>query len=259
MKSYIKFSANLFCILLLLASCTNSNNQSTKKETCEPPVMKQTKNPQSIPSGFTGKVIETISTAGYTYIQVDTGTEKIWAAAPEFKIEKGETVIVPEGMPMKNYQSKTLNRTFDLVWFVSNIKSGTDDSITPTTKVLTPVSKEQQTCTVPPVKIDFSNIKKAEGGKTIAEIYSEKTTLEGKNVKVRGKVVKFNPEIMGKNWIHIQDGTGTTGMNDLTLTTKQNVKTGDIILVQGTLVLNKDFGYGYKYDLIIEDAQITKI
>ena len=100
-------------------------------------------------------------------------------------------------------------------------------------------------------------MKKAESGKTIAEIFAEKTSLENKNVKVRGKVIKFSPEIMGKNWIHIQDGTGSEGMNDLTVTTANSVKLGDIILVEGTLVLNKDFGYGYNYDVIIEDAQIT--
>ena len=62
---------------------------------------------------------------------------------------------------------------------------------------------------------------------------------------------------MGKNWIHIQDGTGAKGTNDLTITTKNIVKLGDIILVEGTLELDKDFGSGYKYDIIIEDAKIT--
>ena len=267
MKPYIKYSAILFCSLLLLASCNNSNNQSEQKEALAPPVAEQTtdtqpvaeetKVTQPVPAGFNGKVIETISTAGYTYVQVDTGTEKIWAAAPEFKIEEGETVTVPAGTPMKNFQSKTLNRSFDVVWFVPYIKSGTKDSTAPSTKETEPISKEQQTGTVPLIEKDLSNIKKAESGKTIAEIFAEKTSLESKKVKVRGKVVKFSPEIMGKNWIHIQDGTGSKGTNDLTITTKNIVKLGDIILVEGTLVLNKDFGAGYKYDVIIEDAQIT--
>jgi len=257
MKPYINYSAILFCSLLLLPSCSNSNNQSAQKEALAPPVAKETKDTQPVPAGFIGKVIETISTAGYTYVQVDTGTEKIWAAAPEFKIEEGETVTVPAGAPMKNYQSKTLNRTFDVVWFVPSIKSGTNDSMAPSTKVAEPISKEQQTGTVPLIETDLSNIKKAESGKTVAEIFAEKTSLEGKNIKVRGKVVKFNPQILGKNWIHLQDGTGATGTNDITITTQESVTLGDIIIVDGALVLNKDFGSGYKYDLIIEDAQIT--
>ena len=263
MKPYINYSTIIFCSLLLLASCSNSNNQSAQEEalappvaeqtTDTPPVSKETKSTQPVPSGFVGKVIETISTAGYTYVQVDTGTEKIWAAAPEFKVEEGETVTVPAGAPMNNYQSKTLNRTFDLVWFVSSIKSGTTDSVAPNSKLKEPLA----TGTVPLTETDLSNIKKAESGKTIAELFAEKTSLENKKVKVRGKVVKFSPEIMGKNWIHIQDGTGAKGTNDLTVTTKSTVKLGDIILVEGTLVLNKDFGAGYKYDVIIEDAEIT--
>jgi hypothetical protein len=263
MKPYINYSAILFCSLLILASCSNSNNQSEQKEALAPPVAKQTsdtqpvaketKDTQPAPAGFTGKVIETMSTAGYTYVQVDTGTEKIWAAAPEFKVEEGETVTVPAGAPMNNYQSKSLNRTFDVVWFVPYIKSGTEDSKMSNSEL----KQSLATGTVPLTETDLSNIKKAESGKTIAEIFAGKTSLENKNVKVRGKVVKFSPQIMGKNWIHIQDGTGSKGTNDLTVTTTNTVKLGDIILVEGTLVLNKDFGAGYKYDVIIEDAQIT--
>ena len=76
-------------------------------------------------------------------------------------------------------------------------------------------------------------------------------------VILRGKVVKFNPEIMGKNWLHVQDGTGEKGMNDLTITSAARAKVGDTVLVKGKLVLDRDFGFGYKYALIIEDAEVT--
>jgi hypothetical protein len=105
--------------------------------------------------------------------------------------------------------------------------------------------------------VDLSGIKKADGGKTVEEIFAGKDQLNGKTVAVRGKVVKFSPEIMGKNWIHLQDGTGKEGTNDLTVTTAAVAKTGDTVLVKGTLVANKDFGYGYKYDVIMEDATLT--
>jgi hypothetical protein len=106
-------------------------------------------------------------------------------------------------------------------------------------------------------KIDFSRITKPAGGKNIAEIYKEKPQLVGKKVAVRGKVVKFNSGIMGKNWIHLRDGTGSDGTNDLTVTTDGTAKIGDTVLVRGALVADKDFGHGYKYAVIIEDAQIT--
>ena len=101
----------------------------------------------------------------------------------------------------------------------------------------------------------MSNIAKA--GKTVAEIFAEKAALSGKAVEVRGKVVKYSPEIMGKIWLHIQDGTGEAGSNDLTVTTMTPVKMGDTVVVKGLLAVDKDFGYGYQYALIVEDAEVT--
>lgn len=100
------------------------------------------------------------------------------------------------------------------------------------------------------------SVTKAKGGYTVEELYSNKDKLNGKQVSVRGKVVKFNSGIMGKNWVHVQDGTGKQGTNDVTATTNQNTKVGDIVLITGKLVTNKDFGAGYKYDVIIEEATV---
>jgi hypothetical protein len=106
--------------------------------------------------------------------------------------------------------------------------------------------------------VDVSGVAQAEGGKTVAEVFAEKDALAGKPVTLRGKVVKSNVGIMGKNWIHVRDGSGSDGSNDLTVTTttaQPNV--GDTVLITGPLVLNKDFGMGYQYDVIVEDAQVT--
>jgi hypothetical protein len=106
--------------------------------------------------------------------------------------------------------------------------------------------------------VDLSGIAKADGGKTVAEVFAGKDALAGKPVTVRGKVVKSNSGIMGKNWIHVRDGSGSDGTNDLTVTTttaQPNV--GDTVLVTGPVSLNKDFGMGYQYDVIVEDAQVT--
>ena len=101
------------------------------------------------------------------------------------------------------------------------------------------------------------SIKKAKGGYTVEELYIKKDQLDGKKVKVRGKVVKFNPNIMGKNWLHLQDGTGKPGANDITVTTRQNANIGGIVLVTGVLVTNKDFGGGYRYEVMLDDAAIA--
>jgi hypothetical protein len=63
--------------------------------------------------------------------------------------------------------------------------------------------------------------------------------------------------IMGKNWLHVKDGSGTPGSDDLVVTTQIEAKIGDTVLVNGTLVTDKDFGSGYRYDVIVEDAEVT--
>lgn len=107
--------------------------------------------------------------------------------------------------------------------------------------------------------VDVAEISKAEGGQTVAEVFAGGDALAGQTVKVRGKVVKVNADIMGKNWIHVRDGSGSEGTNDLTVTTSTDVlpAVGDLVVVDGTVALNKDFGMGYKYPVIVEDAQVT--
>jgi hypothetical protein len=110
----------------------------------------------------------------------------------------------------------------------------------------------------PTESVDLSGIAKADGGKTVAEVFAEKDQLAGQPVLVRGKVVKSNPDIMGKNWLHVRDGSGVEGTNDLTVTTAGAVPdVGDTVVVKGVLALNKDFGMGYEYDVIVEDAEVT--
>lgn len=210
-------------------------------------------------AGKTGTVVETMNSAGYTYVQVDTGKEKIWAAAPEFQVKVGDPVVVPEGMPMTNYHSKTLNRDFDLVYFVDSVLVGGASAAAggamPGAKM--PEGHPPVNQGVEAKGVDFSGLKKADGGKTVQEVFAGKSELAGKEVTLRGKVVKFSPEIMGKNWIHLQDGTGADGTNDITITTSNTAKVGDTVLVTGKVTADKDFGYGYKYALIVEDAKVV--
>jgi hypothetical protein len=238
-----------------------------KSETCEvaaaaqprtvrPTPIQQTA-AQAASGGRTGTVVESITTGSYTYVHVDTGTEKIWAAAPAFQVKVGDKVVIPPGLPMKNYHSKTLDRTFDLVYFVASITgAGSEAAGSRLPKGHPKVTKDDNSGAAV-VKMDFSGIVKPNGGKTVAEIYTERANLSGKKIMVRGKVVKFNSGIMGKNWIHLKDGTGAEGTNDLTVTTNAQTKVGDTILAKGVVVTDKDYGYGYKYAVIIEDAEIT--
>ena len=111
----------------------------------------------------------------------------------------------------------------------------------------------------------INNVSSAEADKVAAakyvvkieEVFAKKDTLNGKRITVKGEVVKFNSGIMGKNWVHINDGSGKPGTNDLTATTQDTAKVGDKVIVSGTLAVGKDFGAGYKYEAIIEEATIT--
>ena len=211
---------------------------------------------QSPEGNFSGKVTETMNAAGYTYILVDTGKAKNWAAAPQFPVKVGDSVAVAGGMPMPKYHSKSLDRDFELVYFtgavkVNGVAPGSDGKSLELPKDHPPIGGVKAKPTV-----DLSGIKKAEGGKSIAEIYAGKAKLNGQPVKVRGRVVKYNAEIMGKNWLHIKDGTGDSGSNDLTVTTAATTKVGDMVLVTGKISTDRDFGGNYKYSMMIEDAEV---
>jgi hypothetical protein len=206
---------------------------------------------------ITGKVVETMDAASYTYVLVDDGTRKLWAAAPKFAVAVGDQVKVPPGQPLQNFESKTLNRSFDVIYFVERVtvlgeKEKQEDVAQKIAAAHAAAGKS-----APASPLDFSNLQKAAGGQTVAEVFANKAALAGKEVTLRGKVAKFTRQVMGKNWIHIQDGTGGAGTNDLTLTTSASAAVGNTVLVRGKLSTDRDFGFGYKYDVLIEDAAVT--
>ena len=210
---------------------------------------------------ISGKVVETMNAASYTYVLIDTGAKKSWVAAPQFAVKVGDTAAIADAMPMKNYQSKTLNRTFDVVYFTGNISvngapaapSTTAPIPAPSTAALSPGQRTMPAKTAP----DLTGIKRAENGQTVAEVITGKTKFAGRPIAIRARVVKYNAQILGKNWLHIRDGSGAPGTNDLTVTTTATAKVGDLVLVTGKLGTDRDFGSGYKYPLIIEDATVV--
>ena len=90
---------------------------------------------------------------------------------------------------------------------------------------------------------------------TISKLLSDKQSLSGKVIRVKGIVTKNNPQILGKNWVHIQDGSEFQGGFDLTITTDKIVSLGDTITFEGKMILDKDFGYGYFYPVLMEDGK----
>lgn len=208
------------------------------------------------PARIEGKVAEAMNSGGYTYVRID-GTVKGWVAAPETAVKVGDSIIANDAMPMTNFHSKTLNRTFDVVYFSGSLTVNGKAAAAAGSSASGSVPAGHGSAAASKPAVDLSNIKPAPGGKTVAGIYAAGAAQAGKKVAVRGRVVKYNGGILGKNWLHVRDGSGADGTNDLTVTTKDTAKVGDLVLVEGVLAANRDFGGGYKYGLIIEDAKIV--
>lgn len=232
-------------LLLLMPGCKGDVTDNQKGAE-EPQVISQQ-------SGISGTVTETMDASGYTYVLVDTGGENIWVAGQKVVVKVGDEVFVPGGSPMANFESKTLGRTFEQIIFASSIMVGGADQ--PFAADQAPADRAQ--AATPQAVVDFSGLTKPDGGKTVEEVISERIALNTKSVKVRAKVVKFMSGIMGKNWLHLKDGTGAPGADDLVVTTDANVKVGDTVLVTGAVAADRDFGSGYSYEVIIEDAEVV--
>jgi len=236
--------------------------------------------PRPFADVLTGKVAETMNGGGYTYVKVQTAQGEQWAAVPETQVKKGDTVNIAAQMTMEKFESKTLNRTFDTIVFGSMADPGAAAAPAQAMQAQMPPGHPpaagggKTAGQFPPQMISALSrtasqhmqapdadvkVEKPAGGRSVAEVWSGKSALNGKEVIVRGKVVKFLGGIMGTNWMHLQDGTGSKekGDNDLTVTTNQQVKVGDVVTIKGTLAADKDFGAGYEYAVIVEKATVV--
>lgn len=240
-----------------------------------------------------GTVAETLDSSGFTYVRLTMDQGDKWVVVRQTPLKKGAKVTITTNMVADKFESKSLKKTFDKLIFgelegappapmASAAGAGPASTPSPATGMISPhgapAAATGADSAVPPAMaammkaqhsgmgagpVDDAPIKvaKAEGAaaKTVAEIWASRaTTREGEQVVVRGKVVKFLSGIMGKNWVHLRDGSGShdKGDNDITVTTNDTVAVGNIVLVSGVIHLNKDFGAGYSYPVIIEEAKI---
>lgn len=198
-----------------------------------------------------GKIAEKVIHSGrYTYVKINENGDIYWIAGPQTQVKKGEKLIFTKSMFMKKFHSKKLKRDFEPIYFVNKIIRDSGQLVSGMKKVKKDVSQK---------KVKPGSIDKVAGGYSVSEIYQKKDQLRGKEVKVKGRVVKFNANIMNRNWIHVQDGTGEKGSHDLAVTSSEKVKKGQLVVVTGKVSYNKDFGSGYVYDAIIQKAKIKII
>ena len=201
---------------------------------------------EEVPIGMHSvKAVETMNASNYSYINVEENGRKYWIAVPQMEVKVGETYFFSKSMEMKNFKSESLNRTFESILFVEDIRK---ELVNPGTMQPHPVptTKKEEKVSIPKLK----------DGKSIGEIFGGMTNLNGKNVKVRGKVMKYNEGIMGTNWIHIQDGSAFQDEFDLLITSDTKVQLGQVITAEGKLITNKDFGSGYTYKVLVENAKV---
>jgi hypothetical protein len=208
------------------------------------------------PASIKGKVLEVKDVETYTYLRLNTGNGEIWAAVGKAPVKVGSEVTIENVSMMVNFESKTLKKKFDRIAFGSLAGSGAAAHAPggDMAAMHAGVSK--------PVDVGDVKVAKATGpdARTVAEVVAKRTDLKDKTVVVRGKVVKFTPGVMDKNWIHLRDGTGTAadGTNDVVVTTKDETQIGAVVLVKGVVHTDKDLGSGYSYKVLIEEATLQK-
>lgn len=222
----------LFAGLILIVAACNSNSTSDYTEV---------------------KVMEVEQVKGYTYLLVKGKGPEYWVAVSTMEAAPGETYYYQGGLLMQEFHSEELNRTFESVLFIESLVSKKDQVMTES--VAEPDSPHMGRVSVEKTDVE---VEAAEGSVNISGLFSDPDTYEGKVVRVTGKVTKFNPAIMDRNWVHIQDGTEYDGKFDLTATSSESFEVGSTITIEGVLSLNKDFGYGYSYELLLEGAKLVQ-
>ena len=210
--------------------------------------------PTSFSEGLHTVVVKEILPASrYVYLYVQEGNDKFWIATRKQEVTIGETYYYKGGLLKTNFESKEHQKMFDKIYLVTNLV-GKNHALNATSGKPAPTkmkSKGSTTFAVNPKR----KIEKT-GSVTIAQLVKNAKKYEGKTIQVSGECVKINPNIMGKNWIHLKDGSNDG--YDLVVTSKAFVKEGSVVTMKATVALNKDFGAGYKYGLILEEGTLVK-
>ena len=193
------------------------------------------------------KAVEQVSS--YTYLMVKGKGPAYWVVVTSSDIAVGESITYQGGNVMENFYSKELDRTFEKVLFLDDLE-GSQPS---------PMGGMGGTTQGSDIKTDRlePNIEAEAGTVSIAELYADPTAFEGRTIRVKGEVAKFNPNIMERNWIHLQDGSDFEGKYDLTITSQEGFVVGQVLTLEGILALNRDFGYGYNYAILLEKATVV--
>ena len=251
----MKLSTTLAAIILTVAISSLSFAMPDMK----PPVAAAEAESAPVATPINGKVVEVIHAGEYTYLLLDVDGFNDWVAIPTLYVEVCEEVELNPGVQMGEWKSKSMNRTFKTILF----STGPTDKFNETRKLNAhkgadmsapaPGSKKAEGKVIEGLKVDKAQ---GENSYNLDEIFAKRAELQDKIIAVRGQVVKVSTGIMGRNWVHIKDGTGVNGANKLVVTSKDEPNIGDVVTCSGVFHNNVDFGGGYQYAIIMEDAVI---
>lgn len=213
-----------------------------------------------LPSSYaalSGEVLEVQDVANYTYLRLKTADAEVWAAVTTAALKPGATVTIQNAMLMDNFESKALKRTFAQIYFGSLSTAPPSMPDATAANPHTPASGLHQ---VPVAQEEMLARASGPEARTVAEIITGSAALKDKSVTLRAKVVKYSEAIMGKNWLHLRDGSGSIAAanNDLLATTQEKVRIGDVLLLTGTVRQDQDFGAGYAYKVLLDDVTVLK-
>ena len=205
-----------------------------------------------------GTVAEVIDGGGYTFLRIED--PDIWIATSTIEVSEGDPIEYSGGAEMLNFHSKSLDRTFESIWFVQKVSISGQGLKRPPQAAIQghgpiPAGIPKSEAIAGPVP---GEIEKLDGGKAIEEILADPAALNGQTVSLRARVIKVSPKIMGKNWITLQDGTGTAPDDKLIATSSEMVTVGELVTVKGVLKNDVDLGYGYHYAALLEEATFIK-
>ncbi|MEN8146972.1 MAG: hypothetical protein ABFR02_05070 [Campylobacterota bacterium] len=302
-----KISISLAALVLLMSGCSEKPEESTKaaetvKEQTAPAVAVESAPVQNIygtsaqpqqqaaaPEGadvqtnsaHVANVLETMDAAGYTYVKVDEDGNVYWIAGPRSAVVVGSSISYIEQMIMKDFTSKSLNKTFDILMFTTTIipageaaaatagtqkahdceDCGNGAKKAPAVQQQAAASTHSSTQATPKTQEQAApiNVAKAEGGYSVEELYAKKAELKDQKITIKAKVVKVSKNIMGKDWVHLQDGTGVAGSTNDIIATGLNttVNVGDVVTAKATLNTDVDLGYGYFFAVILQESTFT--
>ncbi len=250
----------LTLLALLTAACTTSAADTPKASgrtlaagTDTAPATPSVRAPAVFVPGGTiaGTVREIIPVESYLYLRLDTTNGEIWAAVNQATLAVGATVTVYNVLPMQQFASPTLKRTFATIYFGSLQPVAAPPTSAASATTGSSDASDAHVGVVAPAR--------GSGAHTIASLWTNNAQLVRTTVAVRGVVVKYNAGVMGRNWIHLQDGGGNpkAGTHDITATTLEATAVGDTITLMGTVRTNVDVGAGYTYALLLENARIV--